>query len=52
LGHANGVLLHQVYGRYVPRQEEREKWERVAATQDEASNHQDSSGTTDGTTER
>lgn len=36
LGHKDGVLALRVYGRYVPRQEEREKWEKIAAAQDEA----------------
>lgn len=36
LGHANGVLCLKVYGRYVPRQEERDRWEKIAAAQDEA----------------
>jgi hypothetical protein len=30
------VLALRVYGRYVPRAEEREKWEKIAAAQDEA----------------
>lgn len=36
LGHANATLLVQVYGRFLPRQDEREKWEKVATAQDEA----------------
>jgi integrase len=36
LGHKDGVLALRVYGRYVPRAEEREKWEKIAAAQDEA----------------
>lgn len=36
LGHKDGVLCLRVYGRYVPRQEERERWEKIAAAQDEA----------------
>jgi integrase len=34
LGHKDGVLCLKVYGRYVPRQEERERWEVIAAVQD------------------
>jgi integrase len=36
LGHANATLLVQVYGRFLPRQDERAKWEKVATAQDEA----------------
>ncbi len=31
LGHANAVLVHNVYGRFAPNQEERTKWEQTAA---------------------
>ena len=31
LGHADAVLVLRVYGRFAPRQEERDKWERVAS---------------------
>ncbi|MEO7503534.1 MAG: hypothetical protein ABIW94_12930, partial [Gemmatimonadaceae bacterium] len=34
LGHANAVLVHKVYGRFSPSQEERSKWELIAAAQD------------------
>ena len=46
LGHKDGVLALRVYGRYVPRQEEREKWEKIATAQDEAT--QAKSGSQDG----
>jgi integrase len=36
LGHKDGVLALQVYGRHEPRQEERAKWELIAAAQDAA----------------
>ncbi|HTE45154.1 MAG TPA: site-specific integrase [Gemmatimonadaceae bacterium] len=36
LGHVNAVLVHKVYGRFSPSQVERDKWERVAAAQDAA----------------
>ena len=36
LGHKDGVLCLKVYGRYVPKQEERDKWEKAAAAMDEA----------------
>ena len=35
LGHANAVLVHKVYGRFLPRQEERDRWEKIAHLQDE-----------------
>lgn len=35
LGHANAVLVHKVYGRYVPRAEERDRWEKIATRQDQ-----------------
>ena len=34
LGHANAVLVHKVYGRFSPSQEERAKWELIATAQD------------------
>ena len=37
LGHANAVLVLKIYGRFMPSQQERDKWERIAATQDRAS---------------
>lgn len=50
LGHKDGVLALRVYGRYVPRQEEREKWEKIAAAQDEVAKakHATPSGSSDG----
>ncbi|HVX38772.1 MAG TPA: site-specific integrase [Gemmatimonadaceae bacterium] len=36
LGHVNAVLVHKVYGRFAPSQEERDKWEKIAAAQDAA----------------
>jgi integrase len=36
LGHKDAVLVHRVYGKFAPTQAERDKWERIAATQDEA----------------
>ena len=35
LGHANAVLVLKVYGRFRPTHEDRDKWERNAAMQDE-----------------
>lgn len=35
LGHANAVLVHKVYGRFSPSQEERAKWELIATAQDQ-----------------
>lgn len=34
LGHVNAVLVHRVYGRFSPNQDERDKWEQIAAAQD------------------
>lgn len=34
LGHANGILALKVYGRYVPRSDERDRWEAIASAQD------------------
>jgi hypothetical protein len=36
LGHANGVMVLKVYGRFLPSQHDRDKWERIAALQDAA----------------
>ena len=35
LGHANAVLVHKVYGRFIPAQEERNRWEMIAHKRDE-----------------
>jgi hypothetical protein len=35
LGHANIAMVAQVYGRFAPRSDERDRWERIAALQDE-----------------
>jgi integrase len=35
LGHADTQMVTKVYGRYKPTEDERTKWERVAALQDE-----------------
>ncbi|MGH7649937.1 MAG: tyrosine-type recombinase/integrase, partial [Gemmatimonadaceae bacterium] len=34
LGHANAVLVLKVYGRFMPSQQERDRWEKIAALQD------------------
>ena len=34
LGHANAVLVLKVYGRFMPSQQDRDKWERIADVQD------------------
>ena len=34
LGHRDAVLVHKVYGRFIPNSAEREKWELIAAAQD------------------
>jgi integrase len=34
LGHANAILVLKIYGRFMPSQQERDKWERIAAAQD------------------
>jgi integrase len=34
LGLKNAIMIHKVYGKYAPRQDERAKWERIAAAQD------------------
>ena len=36
LGHANAVLVLKVYGRFMPSAQERDRWERIAALQDES----------------
>jgi integrase len=36
LGHVNAVLVHSTYGRFSPNQDERDKWEKIAAEQDKA----------------
>ena len=36
LGHADVQLVARVYGRYAPRSDERNRWERIAAEQDAA----------------
>jgi integrase len=36
MGHVDGTLVTKVYGRFAPTQAERDKWERIAAAQDEA----------------
>jgi integrase len=36
LGHVNAVLVHSTYGRFSPKQEERQKWEKIAEAQDKA----------------
>jgi integrase len=35
LGHANAVLVLKIYGRFMPSQQDRDKWELVASKQDE-----------------
>lgn len=34
LGHANATMVVRVYGRFQPSQDERDKWEKIAAAQD------------------
>lgn len=36
LGHSNGVLVLRVYGKYAPDEQERARWEAVAAAMDQA----------------
>ena len=36
LGHANSTLVQVVYGRFVPSQSERDKWERLATAAEKA----------------
>lgn len=35
LGHKDATLVHKVYGKFEPNQQERDKWERIAAVMDE-----------------
>jgi hypothetical protein len=35
LGHSNIAMVAQVYGRFAPRSDERDRWERFAALQDQ-----------------
>jgi len=37
LGHSNAVMVLKIYGRFMPSQQDRDKWEKIAAAQD----HQD-----------
>jgi integrase len=37
LGHANAVLVLKIYGRFMPSQQDRDKWERICDTQDQES---------------
>jgi len=41
LGHANAVLVLKVYGRFMPSQQDRDKWEKLATMQDAASEARD-----------
>lgn len=34
LGHVDAVMVHRIYGRFMPSQHDRDKWERIAALQD------------------
>lgn len=34
LGHVDGTLVLKVYGRFIPRHEERQRWEKIATAQD------------------
>jgi integrase len=34
MGHVDGTLVLKVYGRFVPKQAERQRWEEVAAARD------------------
>jgi integrase len=36
LGHASSAMVQKVYGRFMPDAHDRDKWERIAALQDEA----------------
>ena len=35
LGHADVAMVAKVYGRFAPRSDERDRWEKIAAAQDE-----------------
>ena len=37
LGHADIAMVAKVYGRFAPRSDERDRWEKIAATLDEKS---------------
>jgi integrase len=41
LGHANAVRVLKVYGKFMPSQQDRDKWEKLATLQDEASEKRD-----------
>jgi len=49
LGHANAVLVLKVYGKFMPSQQDRDKWEKLATLQDKANAKQ---GTVRGTVPR
>jgi len=38
LGHADVAMVAKVYGRFAPRSDERDRWEKIAALQDQKSN--------------
>ena len=35
LGHADAAMVAKVYGRFAPRSDERDRWEKIAAAQDQ-----------------
>jgi integrase len=37
LGHADVAMVAKVYGRFAPRSDERDRWEKIAAAQDQTS---------------
>jgi hypothetical protein len=37
LGHADIAMVAKVYGRFAPRSDERDRWEKIAAAQDKKS---------------
>jgi integrase len=37
LGHANAIMVLRIYGRFMPSQQERDRWELIAAAQDQES---------------
>ncbi|HEY8795140.1 MAG TPA: hypothetical protein VIM15_09370 [Gemmatimonadaceae bacterium] len=37
VGHANAVLVLKIYGRFMPSQQDRDKWERICDIQDQES---------------